>query len=58
MKMKEKKVCRVFLLDFNFRTYVGILSRISLKNNWSLKLSQKASELTRKMVPIMGRASS
>ena len=25
--------------------YVGILSRISLNKNWTLKLSQKASEL-------------
>ena len=32
---------RVFLLDFLFQD-LGILSRISLKKNWSLKLSQKA----------------
>ena len=36
---------RCFFYFFNFRTYIGILSRISLKKNWSLELSQKASEL-------------
>ena len=34
----------VFLLDFLFQD-LGMLSRISLKKNWTLKLSQKASEL-------------
>ena len=50
---KRKKVIlghsRVFLLDFylfqDLHTHTGIVSRISLKKNWTLKLSQKASEL-------------
>ena len=39
---KRKNVSSSF---FNFMNYVGILSRTSLKKNWCLKLSQKASEL-------------
>ena len=34
----------VLLLDFLFQD-LGILSRISLNQNWTLKLSQKVSEL-------------
>ena len=41
---------RVFILDFLFQD-LGILSRISLKKNWSLKLSQKASELREEYHP-------
>ena len=47
-KEKWKKfflgLCRAFLLDFLFQD-IAILSRICLKKNCSLKLSQKASEL-------------
>ena len=47
-KEKWKKfflgLCMAFLLDFLFQD-IAILSRICLKKNCSLKLSQKASEL-------------
>ena len=46
---------RCFFYFFNFRTYIGILSRISLKKNWSLELSQKASELNFYLLYILFR---
>ena len=47
MQRKEEKIflghSSVYLLDFSFQD-LG-MSRISLNNNWTLKLTQKASEL-------------
>ena len=43
MCIGEEKTVPVFLLDFLFQD-LGILRRINLNKNWSLKLSQKAIE--------------